>query len=272
MARPVKEGLDYFPHDTDAVNDEKIEALRALYGNNGYAFYFILLERIYRTNDAELDVSDAETIQILSRKVAVTTEEFMQMLETALKWKCFCRESYEKYGVLTSKGIKKRTSVVVEKRVTMREKYYKQKTEVSDAETREETEQKPDKEKKRKEKKRKEKDKRIYAPAVSMTEEEHQKLVDKHGAKDTARMIDILSNYKAAKGKQYKSDYHAILNWVVERLAEEKTKKQPFVKPSEPIRGNIEYKPEHIPTEEELARGREIARKLAQGIGRGMEP
>lgn len=38
MARPRKEGLGYFPHDTDAVNDEKIEALRALYGNDGYAY------------------------------------------------------------------------------------------------------------------------------------------------------------------------------------------------------------------------------------------
>ena len=57
MARPPKEGLDYFPHDTDAVNDEKIEALRALYGNDGYAFFFILLERIYRSPQLELPIS-----------------------------------------------------------------------------------------------------------------------------------------------------------------------------------------------------------------------
>ena len=86
MARPPKGGMDYFPHDTDASNDEKIEALRVLHGNDGYAFYFILLERIYRTNEAELNVSDAETIQILSRKVAVTPDVFVQILETALKW------------------------------------------------------------------------------------------------------------------------------------------------------------------------------------------
>ena len=79
MARPIKDGMDYFPHDTDASNDEKVEALRSLYGNDGYAFYFILLERIYRTNEAELDVSDAETIQILARKVSVTTEKFEQI-------------------------------------------------------------------------------------------------------------------------------------------------------------------------------------------------
>ena len=94
MARPPKTGLDYFPHDTDAVNDEKVEALRMLYGNDGYAFYFILLERIYRTSDGELDVSDAETIQILSRKIEVTIEKFNKMLKTALKKGCFDAEKY----------------------------------------------------------------------------------------------------------------------------------------------------------------------------------
>lgn len=49
MARPIKEGLDYFPHDTDAsTQDDKIETLEASYGNDGYATYFKLLERIYR--------------------------------------------------------------------------------------------------------------------------------------------------------------------------------------------------------------------------------
>jgi hypothetical protein len=139
MARPQKNGMDYFPHDTDAVNDEKIEALRALYGNDGYAFYFILLERIYRTENAELDISDAETIQILARKVGVTLEVFNQILESSLKWKCFDRAEYEQRHVLTSKGIKKRSSVVSEKREKMRKNYQKNKEDISDAETREET-------------------------------------------------------------------------------------------------------------------------------------
>lgn len=140
MARPKKEGMDYFPHDTDAVNDEKIEALRYLYGNDGYAFYFILLERIYRTKDFELDISDAETIQILSRKVGVNEEVFRKILETSLKRGCFDRQAYEERHVLTSSGIKKRASVVVEKRVKMRDKYQLTKEEVSDAETNQETE------------------------------------------------------------------------------------------------------------------------------------
>lgn len=125
MARPRKSGLDYFPHDTDAASDEKVEALRALYGNDGYAFYFIMLERIYRMPNAEMDVSDAETRQILSRKIAVTPERFDELLQAALKWKCFDPEIYRKRGVLTSNGIKKRAAVVEEKRARMRERYKK---------------------------------------------------------------------------------------------------------------------------------------------------
>lgn len=149
MARPKKDGMDYFPHDTDAVNDEKIESLRLLYGNDGYAFYFILLERIYRTNDAELDVSDAETRQILSRKVGVSAELFSRILETSLKRGCFDRESFDQRGVLTSEGIKKRMQPVIEKRARMRIKYDSKGELVSDAET----SQKRDKVKERKEKK-----------------------------------------------------------------------------------------------------------------------
>ena len=40
-------------------------------------------------------------------------------------------------------------------------------------------------------------------------------------AKATKRMIEILDNYKGAKGKRYKSDYRAILTWVVDRYNEE---------------------------------------------------
>ena len=144
MARPKKEGMDYFPHDTDAVNDEKIEALRLLYGNDGYAFYFILLERIYRTAEFELDISDAETIQILSRKVGVSVEKFEQMLESALKRKCFDREAYESRKVLTSPGIKKRAGVVVEKRKKMQQRYQLSKNDVSSPVSDEFLPQKPD--------------------------------------------------------------------------------------------------------------------------------
>ena len=62
---------------------------------------------------------------------------------------------------------------------------------------------------------------------VTLSDKEHDSLLVKHGPEDTKRLIEILDNYKAANGKDYKSDYHAILNWCEKRLDEEKGKPPP---------------------------------------------
>ena len=63
-----------------------------------------------------------------------------------------------------------------------------------------------------------------YADFVSMTNDEYSSLVAKLGEAGAARCIEILDNYKGANGKKYKSDYRAILNWVVSRYEEEQPK------------------------------------------------
>jgi len=68
------------------------------------------------------------------------------------------------------------------------------------------------------------KHKTVYAENVTMTEEEHQKLIKEHGQEATDAMITILDNYKGANGKTYKDDYRAILNWVVKRYQEDKAR------------------------------------------------
>lgn len=210
MARPIKQGLDYFPHDTDSVNDEKIEALRMLFGNDGYAFYFILLERIYRTANFELDVSDAETILILSKKINVSDDVFKQMLACAIKRGCFDAEIYEKSGILTSNGIKKRAQNVVSRRVSGSRGFCG----VSVAETTQETSAKVRKVNKSKVNKSKvnieiNKEKFGEFGNVFLTDEEYSKLGMTAGV-----MIERLSAYKASTGKKYKSDYATLLNWM----------------------------------------------------------
>ena len=61
----------------------------------------------------------------------------------------------------------------------------------------------------------KEKDK--YLDCVFFTKEEYQKLIDKEGIFIIEKAIEILNNYKMSSGKKYKSDYHAMLNWVLEK-------------------------------------------------------
>ena len=66
-----------------------------------------------------------------------------------------------------------------------------------------------------------------YAEFVSMTNDEHSSLVAKVGEDGAARCIEILDNYKGANGKKYKSDYRAILNWVVGRYEEDQARHVP---------------------------------------------
>lgn len=61
--------------------------------------------------------------------------------------------------------------------------------------------------------------KKDYAEAVKMTDEEYQKLTDKHTKAFVDKCIEVLNNYKLSSGKTYKSDYHAILTWVEIRVA-----------------------------------------------------
>lgn len=64
--------------------------------------------------------------------------------------------------------------------------------------------------------------KQKYAEYVIMTEEEYSKLITEFGNEGTARVIEILNNYKGSNGKRYKSDYMAIRNWVIEKYIKER--------------------------------------------------
>jgi hypothetical protein len=55
-----------------------------------------------------------------------------------------------------------------------------------------------------------------FAPFVTMTNEEHSKLIEEHGLELTKKFIEKLDNYKGSSGKKYKDDYRAILSWVIQ--------------------------------------------------------
>ena len=62
------------------------------------------------------------------------------------------------------------------------------------------------------------KEKDIYGEYVSLSKSEYEKLITKYGDGFTKKCIAKLDNYKGANGKKYKSDYRAILNWVVDGI------------------------------------------------------
>ena len=70
--------------------------------------------------------------------------------------------------------------------------------------------------------------KKEYAEGVLLTDAQFWKLSETYGEPMAKKLVDTLSSAKQAKGYKYKSDYHAILNWVVEKCkAEPKAERKP---------------------------------------------
>lgn len=67
-----------------------------------------------------------------------------------------------------------------------------------------------------------------YDKLVTMTEKEHQDLINTYGEEMTHQLIEQLSLYKQAKGKNYDNDYAAILRWVTVRLHEMEKEKAKY--------------------------------------------
>ncbi|OGU98141.1 MAG: hypothetical protein A2455_05200 [Ignavibacteria bacterium RIFOXYC2_FULL_35_16] len=127
MARPIKTGLSYFPHDVDALSDEKIQSLKVLYRNDGYAFYFIILERIYRTPKGELDISSSDEKRILAKSIGISLKKFDTILQNCFKKNLFSEKRFSKHGVLTSTAIKRRFLQIQSERQRKRNWYNKSK-------------------------------------------------------------------------------------------------------------------------------------------------
>ena len=83
-----------------------------------------------------------------------------------------------------------------------------------------------------------EENKKERAPSVLLTDEEYAKLVESYGTRQAQAAVDKLGKYKlsssyddkVAKGKGYKSDYRAILSWVVDALDLKKESRCPECK------------------------------------------
>lgn len=121
MARPLKDGLTYFQHDVNMSADEKLEALEALHGNDGYAVFNKLLERIYK-NFGHLDLSDDVQRLSIARKCNVSTDKFNQIIEDAVRFRLFDAEPWAEDKLLTSERIRSQVGIVEQERDKWRKK------------------------------------------------------------------------------------------------------------------------------------------------------
>lgn len=116
MARPTKQGIDYFPLDTSF--DMKLELFIASSGAEGFGVLVVLWQMIYRDNGYFIKYDD-DLVLLLRKHTLSETETIVAVIENAINRGIFSKEKYDAHGVLTSRGIQRRYLIASRKKKTV---------------------------------------------------------------------------------------------------------------------------------------------------------
>ncbi len=231
MGRPQKQTASYFKHFTDTGGRTRF-ILESRWGNDGYAFWFKLLETLAAKDGHYINLSSETEYEYFASKMRIPNETIEEIIKVLVDMENIDRELWETRRVIWCQSLvdnlaelysKRSTSLPTKPDAVSFEEHTAVSVPATEKKAEEPAKEKP--KKKRKTKAEKEAESREgkveYAEFVYMTEAEHQKLIDKYGEGKVARQIEVLDNYKGSHGKTYSSDYRTILSWVAERVEEE---------------------------------------------------
>lgn len=108
MGRPLKRYVEWFPHDVKASRQSNtIEALEMAkgadgepLGNNGYAFWFKLLEMLGATDGMYIDCSKPDQWLRLTSRMRMSTEDARICIETLVTMGAIDRRYWEKQQII----------------------------------------------------------------------------------------------------------------------------------------------------------------------------
>ncbi len=229
MARMTRAGVDYFP--LDCVLDDKFQLIEAEYGLKGFSVVVKLFQRIYGGEGYYCEFSD-DVALLFSKRLGEGRSVVSEIVSAAINRKIFDSDLYQKYRILTSRGIQKRYLEIVQRRknVEMKKEYLLlPEDEIPDnvdilalnvnikglnvcSGTQSKVKESKVKESKVYERAPEEcRHKRGEFGNVLLSDVEIQKLKEK--GIDVDSLIERLDLYIGQSGKRYKSHYMTILNW-----------------------------------------------------------
>lgn len=115
MARPLKDGIDYFPIDIDIFDDEKVIPISSQYGAAGECILIRLLCAIFR-NGYYIEYTEAFKFKI-AKQSNLPNDLVSNVINELIKWGFFNEKLYKSDRILTSAGIQKRWLIAIRKRV-----------------------------------------------------------------------------------------------------------------------------------------------------------
>lgn len=116
MARPRKDGLDYFPLDVNFLSDLKIKKIIRAYGAQAVAVVMSVLTTIYRDNGYFANY-DEDLIFIIADELKLEDGYVKDVIEKLIEVDFLSKEQKEKNNILTSIGIQERYLKACERRV-----------------------------------------------------------------------------------------------------------------------------------------------------------
>ena len=115
MARPKKQGIDYFPLDVNFFSDVKIRKIARACGSQSTSILICLLCNIYKDNGYYI-LWDEDLPFVIADSVGVPEGAVKEVILKAIQVDFFDKDIYEKHKVLTSHGIQSRFKSAVYKR------------------------------------------------------------------------------------------------------------------------------------------------------------
>lgn len=117
MARPIKEGLDYFM--LDCYMNDKIRLIEAEYGVKGFAIIVKLFQKIYGERGYYCEWNEDVALLFnlnLGGNSGVNKNLIDGIVVASIRRGIFSQELYEKFGILTSKRIQEEYFCAVSRR------------------------------------------------------------------------------------------------------------------------------------------------------------
>lgn len=117
MPRPSKQCVDYFPHYSDSSRkSDTIEALENYCGNDGYAFWFKLLEMLSSADGLYIDCNKpGQWVRLLSR-MRMDDEHANRCIQILVELESISREHWEKAHIIWCPNLAEHVQKVFAKR------------------------------------------------------------------------------------------------------------------------------------------------------------
>ncbi len=116
MTRITRDTVEYFPHFADASNGDTLLILQEKFGNDGYSFWFRLLEKLASTDGHWIDCRDQVKLELLYAKAHIPAEKGIILLNNLGELGAIDKELWEQKVIWCQKFVDNLEAVYKDRR------------------------------------------------------------------------------------------------------------------------------------------------------------